>query len=73
LRVDFNRFLIRIDVAMYHRHNHRCRIPHFVAKISLTYKTGLLILRNTKRMFLSKILHQAPRVLNSLYFTLGKW
>ena len=51
LRVDFNRFLIRIDVAMYHQHGYRCHNPHFVVKISLTYKTGLLILHNTKRNY----------------------
>ena len=51
--MNVNRFLIRIDVAMYHRHGHRCRTPHFVVKISLTYKTGLLILHHTKRKFLS--------------------
>jgi hypothetical protein len=40
-----SRFLIRTDVAMYPRRGHRCRTPHFVAKISLTYKTEFLIVR----------------------------
>ena len=43
---------------MHPQRGHRCRIPHFVGqdvvKISLTYKTGLLILRPAKRKFLSK-------------------
>ena len=35
------------------RRGHRCRTPHFVAKISLTYKTEIPILPPTKRTFLS--------------------
>ena len=59
-----NRFLIRTDVAMYHRRGHRCRTPRFVAKITLTYKAEIPILPPTKRKFLSNIWQATVLALN---------
>jgi len=48
-----NGFLNRTNVAKYLQRGHPYSIPYLVAKIFLTHKTALNILRPTKRKFLS--------------------
>lgn len=40
-----SRFIIRTDVAIYPRSGHLCHTPHFVVKLSLTYKTWFPIVQ----------------------------
>jgi len=54
-----NGFLNRTNVAKYLQRGHPYSIPYLVAKIFLTHKTALNILRPTKRKFLSILLMHA--------------
>jgi hypothetical protein len=51
---DNKRFYIMPMTAMHPQRGHWHRTPHFMVKISLTYKTAFPILHTIKRKFLSK-------------------